>query len=77
MLSEYKQNLIPPEIIDLIMMEDEKALSEFFKHYENTIKTYCKKIYYDSNGNRHFYLNEDKEQKLKEHLVTAVKRYRF
>lgn len=77
MLSEYVQNLILPEIIDLIVMEDEKALSELFKHYENTIKANCKKIYYDSKGNRHFYLNEDKEQKLKEHLITAVKHYRF
>ena len=77
MLNEYIQSLITPNMIDLIVTGDEKALSEVFKHYGSLIRKNCTRKYCDNNGNSYLYFDEDKEQKLKIHLASAIKNYRF
>ena len=74
---KYPQNLLSSNTINLAIIGDENALSELFKHYSSLIRKHCTKKYYDINGNSYLYFDEDKEQKLKEHIVTAVKHYRF
>jgi len=77
MSNEYVQNLIRPNVINSIIAGDENALLEFFEHYGNIIRAQCKKKFFDSDGVSHIYLDDDKEQKLREHLANAVKRYKF
>jgi len=77
MSNEFIKKLLKPNIIDLALSGDENALSEIFKHYQSLILENCKKKYYDNNGIIHYYYDEDKEQKIKEHLTDAIKRYEF
>ncbi len=77
MICEYTQNLLNQNTIDLAIIGDENALSEIFKHYSSLIRKHCTKKCYDINGNSYLYFDEDKEQKLKEHIAAAVRNYRF
>ena len=77
MICEYTQNLLNQNTIDLAVTGDENALSEVFKHYGSLIRKHCIRKYCDNNGNSYLYFDEDKEQKLKIHLASAIKNYRF
>lgn len=77
MIYEYTQELLSKKTIYLAITGDENALLKIYSHYKNLIKKSCRKKYYDSNGNIHYYYDEDKEQKIKEHIANAIKRYEF
>ena len=68
--------MLTSEIIRKAVYNDEIALSEILLHYSGCIKKECCYYKYDKYGNPYTYFDEEKEARLYEKIVCAIKKFK-
>ena len=68
---------IKEEEIRNIVNGDEKATMLLLEIYDNYIKHFCRKTFYDINGNSHTYIDEDMSQFIKMNIIKYVKNFKI
>lgn len=68
--------MLTPDLIHKILCYEDLALEMFFEYYSDAIKKECYHFRLNKDGIPYTYFDKEKEAKLKEKIVVALKYFR-